>query len=200
MNIEISKVVGIELYRRYPGHAHPQLAYVELNCERRRLFAMFVSNELDPEVPRTYGDVIRWEIPVLHAAPANALLAEIVPFAERVCEGCLWNEHLGLYEVSDDAQEAEETIENLCNRAGVNDGDKIEAWDAVHWYSGIGNRDAQREELGITAETTNSELDEIEKRQNLHAAQVWITIIEDHQEYLAGLRDEATDDDESEAP
>ncbi|GIV82736.1 MAG: hypothetical protein KatS3mg051_2090 [Anaerolineae bacterium] len=54
--------------------------------------------------------------------------------------------------------------------------------DAADWLAGIGDDDRVREELGITAETTDAELEEIAQREQQ-------TAYEDEQMLLDGLMD-----------
>lgn len=172
--VTIVEVEDNALHRQYAGQNRPQPCHVSLDCANGRLTA-----EYDPEIGAVpfsvcYGHVQRWSIPALTADAANGLLAEILPFAERMVAGYerVWdgNNHVAVF--SDDADEADDAIISLCDRARA-DADEhstVQAWDASEWFGGIGNAAAQCEALKITAETTDDELRTIADAADVEAA------------------------------
>ena len=115
----------------------------------------------------------------------------------RICDGHIieWdgNNHVG--RMTDDAADAHnelvlelEDADALPEPAGL--------WDVCNWLDGIG-RDAVREEYGITADTTDSELDAIAKRIDEEAANENV-VLYGTWEYVVQLREEAAEDEEDE--
>lgn len=198
--VTIVEVEGNALHRQYAGQHKAQPCYVSLDCASGRLTA-----EYDPEIGNVrsfavcHGHVQRWSIPVLSADAANSLLAEILPYAERVVAGYerVWdgNNHVGEY--SEDAQEAIESIRDLCDRARA-DADEhstVQVWDAGDWFGGIGRWEAQCEALGITAETTDDELRAIEAAAEVEAANNGVDVLNGVRDHLEWLREKADEAD-----
>jgi hypothetical protein len=186
---------GTSLHHRYPRQTSPQDCYVQLDCETGKLLADW-NGEIGNAVPVRvhHGHVQRWGIPALRDGAANALLEEIAPLAERVVAGydSEWdgNNHVAAFD--DDASEAIVEISALCERAeGDAQEDGVRVWDAADWYGGVGDHDAQRRSLGITAATTDAELDAIETREDESAKGNECDEIEGHAKHLHMLRDEA---------
>lgn len=200
MNITVIEVEGTELHHQYRGQNKPQPCHVSLDCESRTLTAGY-DPEIGGAVPFAvhHGIVRRWGIPSLKEAAANALLAEIAPLAERVVAGYerTWdgNNHVGEY--SEDAQEAIESIRDLCDRARA-DADEhstVQVWDAGDWFGGIGRWEAQCEALGITAETTDDELRAIEAAAEVEAANNGVDVLNGVRDHLEWLREKADEAD-----
>lgn len=183
-----------ELHLQYRGQTSPQDVFVELDCEERTLHAQ-ANGEIGNAVPARvwHRRALRWGIPALTADAANDLLERIAPIAAEVCEGyeSHWNgsNHVGRY--SADAEAAIEAIEALCEAAG-GEGEELTAWDAEEWIGGIGSRRAQRASLGITAGTTEAELDAIVERLEEEAERDGV-VVEGLRRYLHGLQAEALD-------
>lgn len=107
-----------------------------------------------------HSHVLRWSIPVITAEDANALLEEIRPFAERVCDGYESKDGVAVFD--DEAEDASYEIEALCR--GTLSSDGLVAWQAIDWLGAIGTTSRQRSHLKITSKTTNEQLKEIETR------------------------------------
>lgn len=191
--VAVTEVSGTALYHRYPSQTSPQPAYVALACETGALTA-----ETDPEIGGAvpfrvwHGHEIRWAIPALKADAANELLAAIEPLAQRVCDGyaSVWDDHNHVAELDDDAREACDAIEALCERAGDDESDTLSIWEACDWYGPLCSRDSQRAQLGITAATTDAELAAIVAREETTAS-ADTDGVDGLEEYLADLRAEA---------
>jgi hypothetical protein len=181
------------LYHRYPRQTMPQSCFVELDCARRQLSADW-NGEVGTAVPADvwHGHRRRYPIPCLTAKAANELLDEIAPLAARVCDGYAsrWNGQNHVASFTEAAADAERQIRALCEEADPEQAVKV--WDAADWFAGLGNRDRQRRELGITAATTDEELDAIESREQTEAEQSgechWLEGLGRH---LRQLRDDA---------
>lgn len=123
------------LYQMYPQQCNPQDAYIELNPEKAELSADW-SGEVGNSIPESvfHGTILRYSVSeYLHTSEVNALMEEIVPLAQRVCNGYeeMWNDHNHVGKLNDDASEAHEEIAKICSEA--------EACDSLHdgtepWY------------------------------------------------------------------
>lgn len=178
------------LFRQYPTVHQPQDVYVSLNCDTKTLSAAYAGDIGNALPMHVYNRrTLRWRIPALTADAANALLAEVLPFAETIVAGyaCAWNgeSHVGRYD--DDADAAVESVSRLIEAKDFTD-QTIVAWDAADWFGAVGTYDAQCRELGITAATTDEDLAVIEAREEANAAPNVITRTTAH---LARLRDHA---------
>ena len=199
--VTIIPVRGNALYRRYSGQTAPQDCYVSLDCQKGYLTADF-NPEIGSGVPVAvyHGHVQRWSIPVLSADAANSLLEEIAPFAERMVAGYerVWdgNNHVAAF--SDDADEADDAIISLCDRARA-DADEhstVQVWDASEWFAGIGNAAAQCAALKITAETTDDELRAIETVAEKEAGDMGVDVLNGVRRHMEWLREKAIDADD----
>ncbi len=187
-----------DLHQHYRGQTSAQPCHVELDCEAGTLTADY-NGEIGNGVPVAvwHGRTLRWTIPCLTADAANALLDEVLPIAERIVAGYSrrWDGHNHVGEFDADAEAAREEMAALLDGREFGEGEKVEAWDAGDWFGAVGSRDAQRRELGITAATSDEELDAIETREDNAAGARIITGLRRH---LDGLRDEAKADADDE--
>lgn len=188
--VNITPVEGAEMHHQYPGQTSPQPCHVELNCDARELSASH-NTEIGSGVPVAvwHHRTLRWRIPALTAEAANALLEEIAPLCERIVAGykTVWDgsNHVGQFD--DDATAARDEVYSLCDREW-GEGEVIEVWHAADWFGGLGSREVQRDETGISAETSDEALAAIVERE---ASDAHPRIIEGLERYLAGLRNEA---------
>lgn len=194
----IIPVRGNALYRRYSGQNAPQDCHVSLDCRKGTLTADF-NPEIGNAVPFAvhHRHVQRWSIPCLTADAANALLAEIAPFAQRMLDGyeCVWDGHNHVAEFSDDADDADDTIICLCDHAtaDANEQTTVQVWDASDWLGGLGNAAAQCEALKITAETTDDELRAIADAAEVEAAGMGVHALDGCLRHMEWLREKAID-------
>jgi hypothetical protein len=194
-SVDVESVSGTELYHRYPRQTEPQDAYVWLNCKTRRLGAEY-NPEIGNAVPTSvyHGHVQRWTIPTLKGAAATALLESLAPLAARVCDGYSseWDGSNHVAEFTADAEAAREEIERLCEDAdGERDG--VVVWEAADWLGGIGGLEAQAAELGITAATTDAQLETIETECVAEARGESVDEIEGLWAHLKRVRDAVRD-------
>lgn len=190
--VTVKHVAGTyDLHQHYRGQTSAQPCHVELDCEAGTLTADY-SGEIGNGVPVAvwHNRTLRWTIPCLTADAANALLDEVLPIAERIVAGYSrrWDGHNHVGEFDADAEAAREEMASLVDGREFGEGEKVEEWDACDWYGPVGGRDAQRDAVGITAATTDEELDAIEAREDNAAGARIITGL---RRYLDGLRDEA---------
>lgn len=193
--VTIARVEGTyDLHQHYRGQSAPQPCHVQLACDTGTLGAGY-SGEIGNGVPSHvwHNRTLRWTIPCLTADAANALLDEVLPIAERIVAGysCEWDGHNHVGRFDADAEAAREKMHDLISGRQFAESALIEEWDASDWFGGVGSRNAQRSTLGITASTTDEEMDAIETREDNAAG---ARIINGLRRYLDGLRDEARED------
>jgi hypothetical protein len=187
---------GTSLHHRYAGQSEPQDCFVALNCESGRLYASH-NTEIGNAVPFAvhHGHVQRWSIPALRDGAANDLLDELAPIAERIVAGYVsrWDGHNHVAKFTADATEAIDEIRAACEAVEARDDsdDAVSVWDAGSWFGGVGSYDQQRAALGITATTTDEELDAIMEREEATASAEGVDILDGATKHLRGLRDEA---------
>lgn len=179
-----------ELYHRYPGETSAQPVAIYLDCATGELGARY-SPEIGQCVPSRewHGHVQAWTIPTLKARAANALLGEIAPLAQRVCDGYTraWNGSNHVADFDEDAAAALDAIEALCDASG-GEGDELEAWDACDWLGPVARSDEGRcSVLGISAETDDAALAAIESNLADEAAADGI-VVDGLGRYLETLR------------
>ena len=199
--IRITTVTGTELYHRYPGQSAAQPVHVKLDCRGDGTLSASHSPEIGNAVPFAvyHGHVRQWGIPALQAGAADTLLAEIAPLAERVVAGYSagWDGNNTVADFTADAERAIEEISELCEASRGSDDDRVVVWEAGDYYGAVGSYTAQCRELGITATTTDDELDSIEVREDGKAAAERIHEIEGHAKHLRYLRDWARSAEEA---
>jgi len=104
-----------------------------------------------------HGRRLRSTVPPLTARAANALLARLLPLAERIEAGYStdWdgNNHVG--NLNTDAQAAADEVDRICEEAREygDNADTMSGMDAGEWWHGA--------EPTVTAETTDEDLDEM---------------------------------------
>lgn len=127
------------LYNKYPGQHQPQDTYLELDPADETLRADW-NGEIGNAVPFTvwHGTIRRYTLssPYLKADAINALMDEIAPFAQRVCDGYReeWDgsNHVGC--LTADAHEAEEEIYCALDDPYDEDIDCIKVWDTGDYF------------------------------------------------------------------
>ena len=193
--VRVCEIAGKDLWCHYTHQTSAQGCYVELDCETGRFTADY-NPEIGYGVPEAvwHGCTRRYEIPCLLADPANKLLAELRPLAQRIVDGyeTIWdgNNHVG--SLDEDAQTAEAELARCCTELmeQPNEADCIVEWDAEEWLSGCD----VAAEYGITAQTTDKELDAIAKRiENEADANIMIS---DLPSYLRSVREEVAEADD----
>lgn len=195
-NVHVSPVSESALYRRYPGQTKPQPCCVFLSCDTGNLGASSSPHIGGGCSPRQFhGHEQTWTIPLLTDEAASELLREIKPLAHLVCRGYSseWDGSNHVARFTKSAAKAIERIRKLCELAGSHESELLQVWDAADWYAGVGDRNAQREALGITARTTDLKLSKLETNERLTAGAQNVHHIEGLARYLRSLRDEARD-------
>ncbi|MFK8851178.1 hypothetical protein [Streptomyces sp. Ac-502] len=185
-----------ELYRQYSGQSEPQPCYIELDLREGVLLASY-NAEIGNAVPFSvhYGFERRYGIPLLHAEAANQAMRDIRPLADRILADWeqVWDGNNLVARLGEDARAAEEELEGLLEDRFV-ESDQVTVWDV----DGATNR-CEADEYGITAETTDDRLMEIEEliRQDLASvSDSSVVVLEGVDDYLRQLRDGLSEEDD----
>ena len=122
-------------------------AYVCLDTRDGRLYCASDAGPVPSAVDRATdrGLVRRWPVAALTQRAANALLRRVQPMAERLLAG---------------DGDADDEIDDACRDAGEVVEDVVVCEDAEDWFGPI-SADEQREQWGITPETSDDRLREI---------------------------------------
>lgn len=172
--ITIEPVEGDDLYDHDPYRGSSTGAWLWLDCASRTLSCRCASRDRTGMPAGVWhGLTLRWQLPALTADAANALMEDLADAAARVCDGFerAWDGHNFVGRFDEEAREAQDEISRAIERREPWDPrDVIEPWDAADWLGALGNLARQGEELGITADTTNDELDAIAARVEEDAA------------------------------
>jgi hypothetical protein len=155
-----------ELYRQYAGQSEPQPAYIALDLESGQMWASYDANignghsfDVHYGIERQYG------IPLLTAAAANRVMAELRPLAERIIADSEveWDNGNRVGVLGEDAKAAEEELEEQLGLGYDPDqaqhftpDDLIAVWPIDGAVNG-----SEVDEYDITAATTDQRLEEI---------------------------------------
>jgi hypothetical protein len=158
--VTISPVEGIaDLFRKYPGQFKPQPVELSLDIRTGVLRCDYDPNIGGGSTFDHHHRLIRTApIACITAESANRLMQEVAPIAQRVLDGASeeWdgNNHVGRFTA--DANKAWDEIADLCEAWGEDPRDQVVGWDVSDWFS-EGDKDTV-ESIGITADTTDTEL------------------------------------------
>lgn len=187
--IAINHVSNVtELYCRYTGQTKRQPCFVELDCDEETLTARY-NPEIGNAVPANvfHGRTIRWSIPCLSASAANVLLDELRADAEAILAGYSeeWDGNNNVGRLNESATAAEERIQDRCDR--LDETDALRVCNACDWFtSDTDTADA----FGITADTSDDELDAIVERAQADARNNGeIDLIDGCEKHFARIRD-----------
>ena len=194
------------LHRHYDGQTEAQPAYIELDLREGTLLATY-NAEVGPPYARpftvAYGFERRYGIPALTAEAANRLMKEIAPLAERMLAD--WNEEWDgnnmVARLGKDAQAAEEEIEEkLGSNLSTDDlRYQFESDDlGVEWDIDGAVNGSEVDDYGITADTTDERLEEIEQQILSDLADCGegsVVVCHGLDDYLKELRDGLADED-----
>ena len=127
------------LYHRYPNQTQPQSTHLDLDPAGRLLVAdcnWEIGNAVSMDV--WHGRTRRYNLPSVYltAGAIRALMDEIVPLCERVCNGyeCDWDGQNNVGCLDDDARDAEDEIERALEKERVDQDDEIVVVDAPEWF------------------------------------------------------------------
>lgn len=182
------------LYRHYDGQTNAQSAYIELALREETLSADY-NSEVGNAVPFSvyHGFERRYPIPTLTGSAADRLMEEIAPLADRILADWTqeWDGNNMVAVLGDDAKAAEAEIEEKLS-GDPESSDAVQEWDVDGATNGN-----EAEEYGITAQTTNARLDEIEAEIIRDMSEFdggAVVIVNGLADYLRQLRDDADED------
>jgi len=179
-----------ELYHRYPRQSEPQPTFLFLN-PGAQVLGVDWDGEVGGAVPADvwHGRIRRYRIPCLTSARVNGLLEQVAPLAERVCAGYeeAWDGSNYIGRLDQDASGAEEEIARIC------DPDHWDHTDAdglvVVWEAGEYYYHSSDEEVGVTADASDLDLEQLAERLTEEALSEGVHVIEGLAEELEGRRD-----------
>jgi hypothetical protein len=172
-----------ELLHHYAGQINPQPCSLVLDCRKETLTAAY--DLLGPGVTEAeyHGHVRRYPIPCLTADAANALMEEVLPLAQRVCDGydTRWNGSNSIATFTADARKADKELAEIAEDAS---GPTLQEISPDEWLQ-------DNYDLEINADTTDEELERIANEQEEEA---WACdehyVIRNLDEHLRKLREE----------
>lgn len=183
------------LYRRYDSQSSAQGCYIELDLREGTLSAGYDA-EIGGAVPFAvyYGFERRYGIPALTGTAADDLMRQIAPLADRILADWeeIWDGNNMVARLGEDAQSADTAIDAEIGydpQDGYTDpADLVTVWDVDGACNGN-----EAEEYGITADTDDERLDEIEEDIRKSLAEVsdsQVVVLDGVAEYLRGKRNE----------
>lgn len=205
--METTKTITIEkldetnpaaLFCHYSGESEPQDCYLELGLEDATLRADY-NGEIGGGIPMSvfHGRTRRYPIPCLTATAANALMEELAPLAQRVCDGSEieWDGNNWVGSLNEDAAQADDEIAERCdpNNYTWDPSVMVEEMSARDWWPHYADRAALVEEYGITADTTDKRLAEIAEAAEVEArngGNSGYTVVTGVEDLLSDLRSE----------
>lgn len=195
MNIQIVKAErDDELFFEMESGAAP--TYLEVDLPGREVS---VGYQVGSGTPGRvwHGYTRRYDIPLLTADAVNRLMEKIAPLAEQMCDD--WSEEIGRGGRAEavlgaDGRAAEdELVATLPGDEDVDPEDLVDVWDAAALF--VGN---ETEEYGITAETSDEELEQIAEKmldQVRSSSASGVVVAPGLTEYLRDLRAEMIEQD-----
>lgn len=190
------------LHLQYAGQTSAQDCYIELDLREGTLLADY-NSEVGNAVPFTvfHGFERRYPIPALTGSAADALMQQIAPLADRILADweAEWDGHNNVARLGEDARAAEDEIFTEIgfdiSRDDTDPADLVTVWDVDGATNG-----SEAEDYGITADTTDERLDEIEAEIAAGLAEVSpssAVVLDGVDAYLRQIRDELIDEDDS---
>lgn len=169
MDVTITRITEPdELFCKYPTEFHPQPVDLELDTRTGKLSCSY-----DPNIgggttfDHYHRLILSIGVPCLTADAANGLMDEVAPLAQRVLDGAdeEWNGSNNVGVFTDEAMEAWEEIERICNAWSTDEDPSLTVswWDVADWFSE--GEASTIESLGLTADTTDEQLDAIATEQ-----------------------------------
>ncbi|ASY37020.1 MULTISPECIES: hypothetical protein [unclassified Streptomyces] len=187
-----------ELFHQYDGQFEAQPAYIELGLKDGILLADYDS-EIGGAVPSSvfHGFDVRWSVPVLTGAAANRVLKQVAPLARRMLADWeeVWNGNNMVARLGEDARAAHDEIRDVLDSASD---DVVDEWDVDAAVNGD-----ESSEFGITAQTTDERLREIEREiladlAGCSVAKDPVVVCAGLGAYLEELRERAREEDDEE--
>ena len=191
--LKVTYVTELEpdaLYIHYTGDGFAQQVGVFLDLATGDLT---IETDPIPGGSKVYGEyenvVLRWPVPTIPTAKtANEILDAVAPIARRILSGAKvhWENGTRYGYLDTDGERARGEAQQAINRIAEDGGRVVEtdAADYLHYFT--------LDELGITADTTDEELERIaaEQAEEAKSNPFVCQILFGCKDYLTGLRDE----------
>lgn len=178
-------------YRRHGEH-RPQPVVLELDPGAKTLTVRVDHNDRNTTSFAVYHRrVAHWEVPALTRSAAEELLEDVLPLAERAVAGysTRWDGHNRIGEYEGDGADAMDAISELLERRDWHESDTVQVWDASDYLAPI--RREAAELLGITAESTDADLERVEEELRAEARPA---LLEGVMEALEAIRERLQDE------
>lgn len=195
--VTISPVDGVDdLFCKYPGQFEAQPVELSLDIRTGALRC-----DYDPSVgggttfDHHHRLILATNIPCLTADAANALMAEVAPLAQQVLDGAEqhWDGNNTVGVLTEDGSAAWDQIVEVCGEH-AEDQEIVTSWEVGDWFT-EGDK-STAESLGITADTTDTELGEIAAAESERAgreAELYgyaVLDVDDVTAHLTAVRDQ----------
>ena len=157
MNTQIKVTLVPEttsLYRHYSGQTKAQAAFLEVEPGTRQV-TCWVNPEIGNAVPFAvfHKKVLRFGIPTLTGSAANEMMADkdLQALVTRICAGFeeVWDGHNFIGKYTEDAEDAQEDLEILCERW---EGEQVCPWDAEQWFASDKDSIIEKIQTGLIKE------------------------------------------------
>lgn len=172
------------LYLHYKGQTNPQNCYIVLDCADKTLTAA-ADGIIGTAVPMDvwHGHTLRYSIPCLRGDSANRLLEEVKPFAERISATYTSTYDGNTWRASYSTDPKDLQAVNGLIRSYSSESDLLVVYDAGDWLCDT------VDDLGITAETTNEQLEAMAEELIAQANSDGVDVLDGIEEYLRYHRD-----------
>ncbi len=187
------------LYCHYDRQTEPQDCFMELDPRERSISCDF-NGEIGNATPMAvyHGTLLRFSIPILTATAANRLMedAEVHRLIDIICNGYTedYNDQTNLVGThSDESSDACIELEEYCRGWGDDD-DKVKVMDAGDFLVGLGDNDQTAAHLGITADSTDKDLESIEAELQTEASLNGLHDVRGLSRALENIREELGND------
>lgn len=181
-----------ELHRHYDGQYEQQPCSINLDLEDGELWCDYNANIGGGySMSVFHRRTLSLSIPCLTGEAANDLMEEVAPIAQRVLDGASieWDGNNNVGVLNESAQAAYDEFETVVRQWAEDPGTPtVSTVDADDWYSGHD----PSEELGLTADTTDDELEAMEPIAEADIKQFaeGVVVVRGLDRFLSGLRDQ----------
>lgn len=147
-----TELYEIDPYKRSTGT--PAKVYLYVNPETGAIYCETWTGGDGIPMPVYHERLLRWPIQPLTADAANDLMRQAAPLAARLIAGyeVRWDGNNNRGALSDDAEDANNEIGDLCEAAGQSESDLVHVYEAGDWLQDVSN-----DELGLRANMTAEE-------------------------------------------
>lgn len=180
------------LYFRYPGQLKPEPVYINLYLPTGRVWAEIGLMNGAQTFSQFHGIVRAYRIDPLVASDVNLLMEGSRPLLQRVLDGSSieWNGNNYVGVLNDDAQAAEDEIQDeISYGVTFSTYEPVNVWQAAEYYQGASDSGHLAEYLGVTADSTDEDLQRIAEVERKEALDNGIHVIENLYEYIRSVRD-----------